>query len=583
MSQILDKMAGLLGYEPSMKTKKPSLLEEKSSRAFDIGEEFNYAMAAELLGGSGIPHPKRGLTLEHYARTYGRSVWVYSCVYLIATSIASAPLRLYRKPRSKDGRAEMIDDPTNPLVKLLSKPNPYMGGYELMENLVSNMELTGNAYLEEVSVKKNSLNGGNHPPTELYSLQSHRVKIVPGARNSGEMIGGYIYEAGGSRVMFKPHEITHIKYHNPVSDFYGASPLMAAELAISGEEAASRWNTNFFKNSARPDVTLETDQQLNEGILKRMRRQWQSIYGGTGRSHQVAILEGGLKARILNLSQKDMDFINLRRLNREEILSVYGVPPALIGSIDSANKSNMEEQRRIFWEHTLLAKLEKIQASITSNIVQPYDDDLYVAFDKDSIEALKESRETRARVAAMLTDRGIMTINEIRERFFNLSPVEWGDRWNMPLNLIPVDQVGTGMGTEEAGGVPGRERGRPPVELENLGMEEERAAFKGIQPFPPINPRSPEQRSLRKLAFVTAHKKLEDEYVKKLNDLFHGQALKVLDAVRKGVVNPEELDAILDGSKEDFVKAAQEMYEKIVRVAGNGAMKEVVEIAKPIQ
>ena len=119
----------------------------------------------------------------------------------------------------------------------------------------------------------------------------------------------------------------------------------------------------------------------------------------------------------------------------------------------------------------MLPKMEKIEADMNFSLVWPYDDSLYLAFDKDSIEALKGSQEVRARLASIVVDRGIMTQNEAREKYFNMPKVAWGDVWYMPLNLTPVDKAGQGMGTgdgAEGDKVPGRRIGRPPVSQEDV-------------------------------------------------------------------------------------------------------------------
>lgn len=204
-------------------------------------------------------------------------------------------------------------------------------------------------------------------------------------------------------------------------------------------------------NGAIPGGVLETEQQLNPTIVERLKTSWRTLHRGTAKAHEIAILEGGVKWRDIASNRKDMDFVNLNRMTMNEILLVFGVPSALLGILDNVNNSIMDNVKKIFWENTLLPKMEKIEAALNYNLVWPYDDTLSLMFDRDAIEALKGSQEIRARIASMLVDRGIFTQNEARSKYFSLPPVDWGDTWYMPLNLTPVDKAGQGLGTGTGG------------------------------------------------------------------------------------------------------------------------------------
>ena len=197
---------------------------EKSSRIWGTDEEFSYARAATIAAMS-IPQPQRMRTYNDYVRQYGNNVWVYAAVYQISTSIASIPWYLYKKFKYKKGKNDkrIEDNPNNALVQLFQKPNPFMSSFDLKEAIVAGLELTGNAYLEEV------VNNGQL--VEVYPLQPHKVEIVPDRK---KMIAGYVYKSsGGYEVNYTADEITHLKYFSPTSDFYGQAPMAPGEISVS--------------------------------------------------------------------------------------------------------------------------------------------------------------------------------------------------------------------------------------------------------------------------------------------------------------------------------------------------------------
>jgi SPP1 gp7 family putative phage head morphogenesis protein len=132
-----------------------------------------------------------------------------------------------------------------------------------------------------------------------------------------------------------------------------------------------------------------------------------------------------------------MEFVNTKKLTREDILGVFGVPPSMVGVFEYANYANTKEQQKIFWQNTMMPKLSKMEAVINSFLVQPYDPNLICKFDYSGIEALHEDQKLKAEVDEILTRSGIKVINEVREDR-KLTPVRWGDVWNAPMMLMPI-------------------------------------------------------------------------------------------------------------------------------------------------
>lgn len=576
---------GKTNVESEVKIHPPSVhanirgVDAKESSTLGLDQEFNYAVAGSIMGATGIPQPRKLMAYEDYARIYGSSAWVYIAVYQIAVSIASVPLILMKKPTTRSGKIEIVDDLEHPILKLFDNPNPYMSRFDLFESLVASLELTGNGYLEEVGRQDNL-------PKEIHPLQSQKMTIIPGKK---ELIKGYAYTAMGQSVSFAPEEITHIKYFNAESDFYGCPALASVELAVLSDIKASTWNKKFFDNSARPDAVLETESSLNDKLISRFKKQWQAIHGGVSKAHKIAILEGGMKYKSMQLSQKDMEFIQLRQFNRQEIFSAFGFPEQLLG-LGEMNNAVMSEIRRNYWENTVLPKMAKIMNAINSEIVQVGWPEYQLAFDLDAVEALKESREARARTSAILVDRGIMTANEVREKFFNLPSVPWGDVWYMPLNLVPVDKAGQGL-------PPGNPIGRQPATasihpsyvgengeivigdyhkfFEEMFETVKQASSKDSEHLPLVLDRTDaSQITARKEAFEKMRMGFEDEFTAILTKLFAQQEQAVLQAVKSGK-NVKQVMDVIDSDKIKFRNEAESFYKKVLPIVGQQTMNEI--------
>ena len=431
---VLDKVARFLWSPPIIDTL--DLEKGTSPRAFLVDDTEN-----EYTRQHGVDYKTNRGTLEDYLQTYEVSTWVYICVSKKMASVAQVPLKVWKRKRGsrRDDWVDLtIKEPDHNLVRLLQKPNPWMTEYELKQGIIGCLELGGNTYLEVV---------GKTIPEELYLLLPYKVKVVP---DSKKYILGYIYEILANRISFDPEDIIHLKYFHPRSQYYGLSPIQAAELSIISDLASANYNKKFFENSAIPDGFLTTDQELSDPAFRRLKKMWQQAHGGIKGAHRIAIGEMGLKWQATAFNAKDMEFINSRKLSREEITNIYGIPPAIAGIMETSSYGSLNEQKRFFWENTMAPLLSFIESKLNSELVPKFkDDDLYIEFDITTIQAIRENRESEARVASALVDRGIKTANEIRREMFGLEPVEWGDVWHPPqAGGLAVDQVVPNTGVD---------------------------------------------------------------------------------------------------------------------------------------
>ncbi len=395
--KLIDRLARILGYE-------------KAHRAREIlVDDFEERLGKE-----------RPENYEDYAMAYGQVVWVYACVSTISTAIAGTPLKVYLE--SADSIEELSD---SRLARLLSTVNPHISAYDLWEATASFLELSGNCYWE---IERDA----EGVPTAIYPMRPDRVKIVP---DKSDFVKGYIYEINGRTVSLSRDEVIHFKHFNPANDYYGLGPIAAVRNSITIDQYCVAYNKAFFKNGAHPGGVLETDTSLGEEAFNRLRKQWEEGHKGSARAHRIAVLEEGLKYKPIGLSPRDMEFLKQRKFCREEICSVFKVPPALVGIYEYANYANAEHQNRAFWQKTIIPKLRKLEQELNSSLAPVFQPTgsrekrrLFVRFDTSAIDALKENEDVKSQVQERLVRSGIMTINEVR-RLENLPPVPWGDTW----------------------------------------------------------------------------------------------------------------------------------------------------------
>ncbi|OHB93576.1 MAG: phage portal protein [Planctomycetes bacterium RIFCSPHIGHO2_12_FULL_52_36] len=349
--------------------------------------------------------------MELYGEAEYSSVWVYACVKALAQAIASTPMVFYRDtPR---GREKLPAQ--HPLMRLFWGVNPLMTRYDFWEASVIYLELTGNCFW---ALEKGDAQG---LPTELWPLRPDRMRIVP---DKEKLVQGYLFDVGGRSVAYSRDEVIHLKYFNPLNERWGASPLAAARQGLLADFYAVLYNQRFFRQGARPSGVLSTQEELDDSSFRRLKAEFEQAYTGAERSHRVILLEKGLQWQSVSLPQKDMEFIEQRKLSRGEVLAVYKVPPIEVGILEYANYANSETQDKIFWTKGVIPRLKKIEEVLNTSLLPRFGQGIFGEFDLSRVEALRENEDLKSQVAERLVRSGLWSVNEARQRLWNMGPKE---------------------------------------------------------------------------------------------------------------------------------------------------------------
>jgi HK97 family phage portal protein len=316
-------------------------------------------------------------------------------VRLISEAAASVSWLLYA------GDRELAD---HPLLSLIRWPNGRMAGPEFFEALHGHLLLSGNAYIEPLSI------GGEL--RELHLLRPDRISIVEGRDGWPE---AYEYRAGGLVRRFAAEtdglSLLHLRLFHPLDDHLGFPPLAAAQVALDLHNAAATWNKALLDNSARPSGALVYQPReggnLSPDQYERLKLELDEGYSGPMRAGRPLLLEGGLDWKSMGLSPKDMDFVEARNGAARDIALAFGVPPMLLGIPGDNTYANYQEANRAFYRLTVLPLLNRIGTSLSLWFARIHGDGLRLEPDLDKIAGLAAERDqlwTRLAGASFLTD-----------------------------------------------------------------------------------------------------------------------------------------------------------------------------------
>ncbi|MGD8238258.1 MAG: phage portal protein [Armatimonadota bacterium] len=415
------------------------LLRNLADKAFG---RFGYHQKAGLLPGAdeGVltvnPDGSIGpqVVPEDYLNVYGAHPWVYACVRQITAAAGQVAYRWYQLERDQgDGVPKRVAVPEHPLQTLLDRPNPYMTGIELRKAAFLHLELAGEAWW---AMERDE----DERAAELWPMRPDWVRIgVKSGLPVGVQYGNP--NTPEDAIHYPWSDIVQLRYFDPTDMLRGLSPIQAASRSLTNDFQAIGWNTGFLKNSARPDGALVSEAPLDTSTQTALAAQWRKAHQGASRSHRVAILHGGLKWQTFGLTQKDMDWIAQRKLNREEVCAIFGVPPALVGLLEYANYSNMSEQRRHFWENTMMDRFGIISEGINLHLLAKCGfeatEGLFGAYDVSTVPALREAQRELMETYIKAIAAGLYTINDVRRRL-NEPDLAWGDDWYGNMATVPI-------------------------------------------------------------------------------------------------------------------------------------------------
>lgn len=372
-----------------------------------------------------------GLSLTNsyaaYAELYKSQPWVYTLVRKLGTSTSRLPLKVYERISDNERRSAR----DTPYGELIRNPNPAMGAKLLWNWTASTTELYGEAMLFK-------LRDDTGRVRELHPMHPANM-ILRRNPDTGVLEYGYMaYSRAATLMVFDPSDIVHFRGYNPDNVTRGVSPCEPLRQTLLSEDAMRRGQQALWKNGARPSVSLSTDKTLSQGAIERLKAQWDSAHSGVDSWGKTAILEEGMTPHILQLNAEEMQYIQGRKLNREECCAVWDVPPPAVQILDRATFSNITEQMRSLYRETMAPRLEAYEDTLQSQLAIPdfsADGSLYAEFEMDAV--LRGSFEARIEAKAKAIQTGQITPAESRAEE-NLPFMPGSDVLLVNAALIPM-------------------------------------------------------------------------------------------------------------------------------------------------
>lgn len=378
-------------------------------------------------GGGSLPRLNNAELLAGYSKF----PWLRAVINKISEIMASVEWHL------EDGSSEFITD--HPALLPLSQGNDIFIGVTLRSMMAKYLCIVG----ESLFWKERDQLGR---VAALWPIPIHWVRQSAWQNN-----GVYEVYVNGRTLEIPFKDMLRI-YEPDLSNPYGWGTGMGSTLAdeLETDEYAAKHLKAFFKNSARPDLLISSDDPDNpitpEGA-ERMERKWLQKLAGFARAHRPFFMPGRVHIEQLGSSLKDMQMIELRQFQRDVILQSYGLPPEALGILDNSNRSTIDSAQYFLTKMVAVPKLDVIRNTLQIGLINEFNPDLTLQY-VSPVQEDKEHVLSVFRVAPWA-----FTVNEVRELGGRASlDGDDGDVYVLPLNMIFSDKPGGGVGMMGTGG-----------------------------------------------------------------------------------------------------------------------------------
>lgn len=411
-----------------------------------IGTPTDYSIPYALFGGI------NGFDIDYQELWAAKALFFYriispanTAIDLIASEFSGLTPVVYDKKKKI-----YIDD--HDVLKLLDHPYGDMTWCEFATEMATYYLATGNNYL--------SITGNvNRPPLELSNIYPGAVSIFAStidgynsnyivslpigtteySRNE-KLVPGYFRwlnkDEGSSG-----KELWHIRAFNPNNRpglaSYGMSPLTGIFYEIEQHLLSSQHNRALLENGAKLSTVFITNAVRKPETFERLKQQIEQFVGpkNTGKT---MLLEEGFDVKELGLSNKDMDFLLLKKDMALAIFNKMRVPIPLVFP-ERTTMSNMEEARIQLYDNAVFPLADRMFKELSIFLMPRYKDseNLIITYKQDDVKALESRRIDQVGKKQKI---GIFKINELRS-MMGVDPDDNGDEIYHTTTELPISDT----------------------------------------------------------------------------------------------------------------------------------------------
>lgn len=342
---------------------------------------------------------------------------IYAAVSRIANTVASMPLHLYKGHELQAG---------HPLEQIVARaPNPNFTPFGFIQTMEAFRNTEGNAYALIVPDKL-----GSTKRLDILDPTHVRPQRHP---ETGEM--WYVVQLDDGKVYPLPGCQLIALRHMSANGEIGIRPIDVLAGTLDYDKQVKEFSIAQLDGVNQGVFLTVPNTGLDDDAKNEVIDSFLDAYERSG--HRVVVLEGGLTAQTFAQSPISAQVLDVERIMRNRVATVYNIPPHLLGDYSDTSFSTAEQQMQEFLQLTIMPIVAQWEQELNRKLLTASD---YAAgyrfrFDVDSLT--RADTATMANKYQMAIRGGWMRPNEVRQRE-GLPPDENGGELMASRDLLPL-------------------------------------------------------------------------------------------------------------------------------------------------
>ena len=352
---------------------------------------------------------------------------IFSAVRIRGEALANMPLNIVRKVGRE--KKETSNDYLRSLLQ--DSPDGQITATQFLQTLESHSCLTGCAY---AYIERNIYG----EPRRILPVPSYDVTFWE--RNWNQPTQYLEYNVRGQRVPSSDLIVIPFGQVFPYWQTMRPSELLSKPIALA--QALDREAYDLFKNGCSTSGVLQTDGKLSETAYARVKEYLSEFKSGGKNAGSFMLLEEGLKYASARMTNKDAEFVELKKQAIRDASAIWGVPSFQLGDGEKANYSSQEEQNNFFLFSTMMSRAKLIANEFNNKLLTPEERANGERIEFDLRGITQGSMKDRAEYYTKLYYMGAISIDTICE--MEDLPIVGGELGEMRFiqqNLMPLSKV----------------------------------------------------------------------------------------------------------------------------------------------
>ena len=295
----------------------------------------------------------RGINRPRADRMIEGNEAIYAAVSRIANTVAAMPMHVFKGWERQDN---------HPLERLISlEPNPNFNAFSFRQTMEVLRNTEGNAYALKVLDKMGTL-------LRLDILNPTRVQ--PQRDPTDGSVWYSITLDDGKPYLLPGFMVLNIK-HMSANGEKGIRPIDVLRKSMDFDAQVKELALDQLDGVNHGIMLTVPNSGLDQDAKDELVDRFLETYQKSGRS--VMVLEGGLTATNFTSPAVDAQVLDVERITRNRVATVYNLPPHLLGDFSTTNLTTIEQQMQEFLNLTIVPIIEQWEEEYNRKLLTPQD------------------------------------------------------------------------------------------------------------------------------------------------------------------------------------------------------------------